>query len=319
MKSKMKNTTFTNGYIFSHTLKKRTSKKGVDFVNGEINVATDEAGTNVIPVHFSYVTQYFGKTDKVNQTYNVLLDIIENGKTFEHYKTDADKVRITGNISVNDFYTKEGELASPMRIEGSFVHLSTGEPISNAPSTFAADVLIVNVAEREREDTGAFVNLRGYVFNWRNEILPINFTIRNEAGMNYFLGQEISKTNPMFTEVRGEYISTTIKTETEIEGAFGEPIIQTTDRSFRAWDVVWASLEPGEFDDESTITKKELKQCLADREVMLAGVKERQEAYQANKNGGQSFKQVDDPAPTPVASTPVVEEEDDEDLSDFEF
>ncbi len=313
MKSKMKNTTFTNGYIFSHTLKKRTSKKGVDFVNGEINVATDEAGTNVIPVHFSYVTQYFGKTDKINQTYNVLLDIIENGKTFEHYKTDADKVRITGNISVNDFYTKEGELASPMRIEGSFVHMANETPISENPSTFAADMLIVSATEREREDTGVFVNLRGYVFNYRNDILPVNFTIRTEAGMDYFLNQEISKTNPMFTEVRGEYISTTVNTEIEIEGAFGEPIVQTTSRSFRAWDVVWASLEPGEFDDESTITKKELKQCLADREVMLAGVKERQEAYQANKNGGQSFKEVSDPAP--AVSKPVVEEDDE----DFEF
>lgn len=314
MKSKMKNTTFTNGYIFSHTLKKRTSKKGVDFVNGEINVATDEAGTNVIPVHFSYVTQYFGKTDKINQTYNVLLDIIENGKTFENYKTDADKVRITGNVSVNDFYTKDGELASPMRIEGSFVHMANETPISEAPSTFAADMLIVSATEHEREDVGSFVNLRGYVFNYRNDILPVNFTIRTEAGMNYFLGQEISKTNPMFTEVRGEYISTTINTEIEIEGAFGEPIVQTTSRSFRAWDVVWASLEPGEFDDESTITKKELKQCLADREVALAAIKERQEAYQAQKNGGQSFKEVSDPAPATTA--PVVNEDDDE---DFEF
>ena len=43
-----------------------------------------------------------------------------------------------------------------------------------------------------------------------------------------------------------------------------------------------------EFDDESTITKDELKQKLADREAAVAAEKKRVEEYQASRNQGAS-------------------------------
>lgn len=311
MKQKWMNSVTVQGYIFSHTLQNRTSKKGVPYISGIIRVATDESASNVVDVHFGYVTETFGKSGKSNQSYSVLQNIIDNSKTWEMFGEGSTKVRISGNVDVNDFYNREGELVSAKRVSGSFVHV-----IDNMPNGgfvgFNVDMIISGCVERERDDMPSYLDLRGYVFNFRNDILPITLSVHEQSGIDYFLGQDISNNNPMVTNVRGEIISTTIVQETEIEGAFGAPQVRTSTREFRAWDVTWAAPEPQEWDDESTITKKELKQALADREVYLAEQKQRQEEYRNNKNGSQSFDSTVEKAPAPIA------EPDDDDV-EFEF
>lgn len=289
---KMKNNVEIQGYVFSHTLANRVSKKNVPFINGRINVATDEAGTNVIPVNFTYVSEYWGKTDKPNTNYDILQGLIDDCKTFEECGTAATKVRISGNIDTNDFVNRDGEMASPKQVSGSFVHLMT-TPIADNPSTFDADMVITSAIEREVEDGPDYVQLKGYCFDFRGTAVPVDLNIRSKSGMAYFLDQEPSSNNPFCTEVKGEIISTTIETEVEEEGAFGEPIVNKTSRPFRTWDVTWAAKEPYEWDDEDFITKKEMKSSLAAHEEHLADVKRRHDEYIANRDGGQSFKTAD--------------------------
>ena len=310
MKKRFTNFSHVEGFIFSHTLTNRVSKAGVPFINGKISVATDEAGTNVIDVNFSYVTEYFGKTDKVNQSYQVLQNIIDNAKTFEEVGTEATKVRSDGFVETNDFVTREGEMASPKRVAGSFVHILTGQ-ISANPATFDVDMVISSVVEREQEEMPNYLELRGYAFDFRGTAIPLSLNVRTQAAIDYFLGADISQNNPLCSEIKGEIISTVIETSYEEEGAFGEPIIHTTQRNLRTWDVNFASKEPYEWDDESFITKKELKESLAAREEYLAGVKKRHDEWVANRDGGQSFA-----APAPKKAAVV---DDDDDMDDFAF
>lgn len=316
MKQKWMNSVTVQGHIFSHTLQNRTSKKGVPFISGIIRVATDEAASNVVDVHFGYVTETYGKSGKPNQSYGVLQNIIDNGKTWEMFGEGSTKVRISGNVDVNDFYNREGELVSAKRISGSFVHIIDSMP-NGGFAGFNVDMVISGCIERERDDMQDYIDLRGYVFNFRNDILPITLSVHDKSGIDYFLGQDISNNNPMVTNIRGEIISTTLVQETEIEGAFGAPQVRTSTREFRAWDVTWAAPEPQEWDDESTITKKELKQALANREVHLAEIKQRQEAYQANNGGGHSFKTSTAPVVESVPYTDADVDEDDDDSFEF--
>lgn len=312
MKKKMVNKANVQGYIFSHTLTNRVSKAGVPFINGKISVATDEAGTNVIDVNFSYVSEYFGKTDKVNQTYQVLQNIMDNAKTFEEVGNEATKVRIDGSVETNDFITREGEMASPKRVAGNFVHILNGQ-IPDNPATFDLDMVITSAVEREQEDMPNYLELRGYAFDFRGTAVPVNLNVRIQAAIDYFLGEDISQNNPLCTEIKGEILSTVIESSYEEEGAFGEPIVHTTKRSLRSWDVNFASKEPYEWDDESFITKKEMKESLAAREEHLADVKKRHDDYIAQRDGGQSFSA---PAPKKAA---IVNNDDDDDFDDFSF
>lgn len=300
------NNSHVEGYVFSHTLQARVSKKGVPFIMGDLNVATNDKATNVVPVHFTYVTETF-KSGNANPTYALLMELID-GKvpTYETNGINATKVRIDGDVEVNDFVTRDGEMASPKRLSGRFVH-TMANSIGEHPATFDADMLIAGTSEKEFEGEEPYLALRGYFFGYRGDLIPIELNVKSKGGIAYFEGQDISNANPLFTHIKGEVVSATIETRTEEESAFGDPVVNVTTRNVRSWDVIWASAEPYEFGEEGVLTKDELKTKLAEREEYLAKVRQDHDEYQARRNGGQSFKAV----------APVTSANDDDD--DFPF
>lgn len=285
------NQVHVEGFLFSYDLQNRTSRRtGQEFIMGDINVATDDTGTSVVPIHFSYVTPTF-KNGNPNATYQLLQSMIDgNVDTFEQSGAHAAKIRVDGDIEVNDFVTRNGDMASPMRVRGSFVHLmNAASQFAERPATFTEDMLITTVREMEYDNEEPYVKLDGYVFNFRGDILPVSFNVRSKGGMNYFLDADISTRSPMFTKIEGEIVNRTVTHETVEESAFGDPVVRTTSSSRRSFDVYFAAAEPYEL-DETGITKAELKQKLDEREQHLAEVKKSHDEYVATSNGDKSFE-----------------------------
>ena len=112
---KMINTTHIEGLVYDHKLEKKVSGKesknpGTEFINGILNVATDDKGMNVVPVHFSYVTATTSKGG-TNNTYNALSRIIdENPSVVKVGRDNAMKVRIDSAIGLNEFYADLKEM-----------------------------------------------------------------------------------------------------------------------------------------------------------------------------------------------------------------
>ena len=52
--------------------------------------------------------------------------------------------------------------------------------------------------------------------------------------------------------------------------------------------ITGCSKEPYEFDDESTITKADLSKMMADRELLLADIKQRRIEYENSKGGSSA-------------------------------
>lgn len=325
MKSKWKNAVEVQGYIFNfgnderRQLKERISgpnstHPGTEYIQGELNVATDDEASNVVTIWFQYVPKVWpaknGKPERENPTYAELARLIDTAKTFESDGAAATKVRVSGNLDVNDFYTREGELASPKRIRGSFVHVLNG-PISPNPATFDIECILSNAITKEVDGDEDYLTLKGYTFDFRNAILPFDVNVRIPAAITYFENQDISNANPLVTNIKGNIVSAIVKQEEEVESAFGDPVVNVTTRSVRTWDVTWAAKEPMEWDDESSITKAELKKVLQEREDMLAAEKKRQDEWKASQ--GSSFT-----ATTAPKAKAVVEDDDDDD-DDFPF
>lgn len=324
MKTKWKNNIEVQGYIFNFGNDERRQLKecisgpnaahpGTQYIRGELNIATDDEASNVVTIWFQYVPKVWpaknGKPERENQTYTELARLINTAKTFESDGMAATKVRVSGNLDVNDFYTREGELASPKRIRGSFVHVLNG-PISSNPATFDIECILSQTINKEVDGGDDYLTLKGYTFDFRNAILPFDVNVRIPAAITYFENQDISNANPLVTNIKGNIVSAIVKQEEEVESAFGDPVVNVTTRSVRTWDVTWAAKEPMEWDDESTITKAELKKALQEREDMLAAEKKRQDEWKASQ--GSSFSAA---TPAAKASTP----EDDDDNDDFPF
>ena len=66
MAKKMINSTHIEGVLYEHKLELKESgpnskNPGTKFISGTIDIATDDAGINIVPVHFTYVTEKTAK------------------------------------------------------------------------------------------------------------------------------------------------------------------------------------------------------------------------------------------------------------------
>lgn len=312
-----KNTEQIAGRIYTHDLsirkveRKDSENYGKEFINGTLDVATDDAGMNVIQVHYTYVTPTT-KAGKGNPSYNALKQIIENGKTIMNDGLDqATCVRLTPSIALNDFYPQGGdELVSTPRHEGGFVTIlrSPAELPAEGQerNKFECDVLITNVEYVEKnEERGIeedYVKLKGCVFNFRNDILPMTFVVRHPGAMNYFESAGIDPSNPMYTGIRGYIENRVVKIEKEVESAFGEAAVDVVERRVRNWVVNHANKVPYDFGAEDILTPADIAKAMENRNVMLAEVKQRSVEYYQSQHQSNAAAA---PSATPVSGIPA--------------
>ena len=303
------------GRVYQHSLAVKTVQNqtsanyGKEFISGDLEIAVDEAGLNVIPVHFTYVTPTTSNGNE-NRTFTVLKKVIEGGKTWiTNGKDEALKVRVDTAIALNDFYTQDGTLVSVKKNEGGFVSVINGElSLENERNTFTVDMLITGVNRTEKDEekniNEDFVTVRGAIFNFRNELLPVDFLVRNVDGMKYFEDLEVSGAAPIYTKVWGRINCGTILNEVKEDSAFGESAVRTYERKIREWVITGTAKVPYDFGDENILTVAEVTKAQQDREVMLAETKKRSEEYRANKTtADNAFGSVASTAPTPSTKT----------------
>ena len=301
MKKTMINQTHIEGVLYEHALEAKvsgdTSKNpGTPFITGTVSIATDDAMTNIVPVHFTYVTSTFG-SGKPNDTYTTLNNII-NGTFGTYMKDGADKavkLRIDSALGLNEFFTDRNgkeELVSAKRNEGGFVHkvdaIDEDEKVRN---TFKADMIINCVTHVDADDEKNLPEkciVKGAIFNFRKDLMPVEFTATNPNAMRYFEGLEASQRNPVFTCVWGRQVSETVVRQIVTESAFGEDEVREVKNTRRDFVITGAAKEPYLWDDESSITVAELNEAIQKREVDLAAMKKRQDEYKASRGAAKA-------------------------------
>ena len=294
---KMINKTKIDGRLYQHTLELKESgpnskNPGTKFITGNVEIATDNAITNIVTVHYTYVTATTS-TGKSNATFNVLKDIIDGklGSVMANGADNAAIITIDSAIGLNEFYSDRNgneELVSAKRNEGGFaVVKSAADEDETKRNTFDVDMIITGtriVEADEEKNLPEKMILKGAIFDFRNSLLPVEFSVLNPRAISYFESLDISQRNPVFTRLQGRLVSEVIKTKKVEESAFGDPIVKEYANTRKDWVVTWAASEPYAWDDESTITAAELTKAMSDRETTLATLRQRQEEYKASKN-----------------------------------
>lgn len=307
------NSTHLEGYVYDHTLENKVTGEnsknpGTEFISGNLSIATDDEMLNVVQVHFTYVTAVT-KNGKPNATFNILQSIIDGktGNVMEHGKENAGKVRVDSAIGLNEWFdsrTQGNPLVSTKRNEGGFVHQTQSlNEDTMARATFNTDILITGARRTEADierNLPEKVTVRGYVFDFRNSLLPVEFNViasyAGERALDYFENLGATPNRPVFTRVQGIQVSKTVTREIKEENAFGEPIVKPIKSIQKDFVITWALPGGYEWDSEDTILASELSEMMSNREIYLADLKRRQDEYQTNKNN--AFVE------TAVASTP---------------
>lgn len=296
MAKKFINNTRVEGLLYQHDLTLKTSGEkaknpGVEYITGKIEIATDDAGINIVPVHFTYVTATTSK-GKTNDTFVVLKNII-NG-TYKSVMSDgtdnAVKLRIDSAIGLNEFYTERNgkeEFVSAKRNDGGFVHVTNAiDADEKKRNTFTCDMIITGVSVKEADEERNLPEkaiIKGAIFDFRNNLLPVEFSAINPNAISYFLGLEVSSKNPFFTKVWGRQVSEITTRKIVEESAFGEPSVREVQNSNKDFVITGAASDPYEWDSEDSITAAELKEAMAARETTIATIKQRYDEYNATK------------------------------------
>ena len=280
------------GILFQHDLEVKTVQNetsanyGKEFISGTVEVSVDEEGLNVIPVHFTYVTETTN-SGKKNSTYTALKKIIDEDKSIVSVgKDEAFKVRIDTALALNDFYSNE-QLVSVKTNEGGFLSIVNTLCNEKERNTWEADMVITGCniieADPERNINEDYMQIRGAIFNFRNEVLPMDFVLRNKDGFKHFEDMEASPSDPTFTKVWGRINCLTKTTTVEEETAFGEAAVRTYERKVKEWEITGTpKVISYDFGGED-LTAEELTKAMQDREIKLADIKKRSDEYKAQK------------------------------------
>lgn len=298
MKNNFFNSVNLMGILYEHNLTLKESganskNPGTKFISGTIGIATDDAITNIVQVHFTYVTATNAK-GIANATFSILKDIIDG--VLLTYMDDPDKaVRLIVNsaIGLNEFYSNRSgteELVSVKRNEGGFVHIVkpmewVDDEIQR--NKFKCDMVITKVTHvdaNEERNIPEKVIVKGAIFDFRKSLLPAEFTATDPGAMSYFEGLDASNANPVFTAVWGRQISEVVKHEIRTESAFGEDDVREVQSTRKEYLITGGSKEPYAWDDSATLTAQELTEMMANRQTYLATLKQRQDEYQASRN-----------------------------------
>ena len=297
MKKTMINSMHGEGYIYSHDLETKVTgaqskNPGTEYIAGTVDIATDESMTNIISFHFSYVTATTSKGAK-NRTFTVLKDIIDGklANVMDNGKDKADMITIDSSLALNEFYDKEDKLVSIKRNEGGFVNTTKElKPNLEDRHAFKADMLIIGAKQVDgdpEKGTPDKLEVNGFIFNFRKEILPVTFSVLDPAGIDYILSLEPSKSQPVFINVWGSQISMIIKKVTVEENMFGGEKVEETVSTKKDY-VITGMKAPYDWDTEETVLATEVSKALSDREVALADIKKRRDEYQASKTTSSS-------------------------------
>lgn len=292
---KIVNREHIEGILFQHDLELKvtgeTSKNpGTQYIAGNIEIAVDEEGLNVIPVHFTYVTEVTN-SGKKSPTFTVLKRIIDEDKaTVSVGKDEAFKLRVDTALSLNDFYTQDDQLVSAKVNEGGFVSIVNSLCDEKERNTWEADMVITGCniidADPEKNIDEDYMQVKGAIFNFRNEVLPVDFILRNKDGFKHFENMDASGANPTFTKLWGRINCLTKTTTVEEETAFGEAAVRTYERKVKEWEITGTpKVISYDFGGED-LTAEELTKAMQDREIKLADVKKRTEEYRAQRNAG---------------------------------
>lgn len=276
----MINKTHVEGLIYENGLTLNVAgaaakNPGMEYVSGKLFIETEE--NNVVPIDF-YEAALTSK-GATNGKFETIKGLIGANSIVGATRETATAIKIDSAISLNEWYKGE-ELISTPRNFGGFLHV-IAKPAPAA--TFETDIVIVNTTPEMKKnelqeivETGRLV-VNGFIFDFRETLMPVKFIVDNVNGIKFFESMEPNT----FTKVWGKQVSSTIKTTSVEESAFGESKVVDSEYTKREMVITGAMKEPY----AEGITIQEIQEAMAVRNVALATMKKRNEDRQAQKGG----------------------------------
>jgi single-stranded DNA-binding protein len=258
---------------------------GKPAISGEIDILVGE-DTHTVNV-FSYKKNGEGKESGLYKGFVTVMNDYKSIKA--HGKDAADKVRITqGQIDLNDYYGADGLLRSFPQLKTNFVNrLQSGDTFEpKAEFTLEMVIAVVKEEMKDNEATGRAI-IKGYVPVYGNKVIPFDVVVAEKKAVDYVTSNYEKGTT---VTVHGEIVNKKVLTTKEVEVEFGDPKVDTSERTVREYSVKGGTA-PKDQEDVKAYKVADIKKGLEEREKMLAEKKEK--AAKKDSNNSSSNKSKD--------------------------
>lgn len=270
---KMINKSHIEGILYESTLEEKDSKSspGSKYVSGKLSIEVSENNVISVEIFENEIT----KAGKRNQKYDKLQSLIGANSVVSTGSENAVCLKIDSALSLNDWYPNgQEELVSTLRNFNGFINfISLGE--LKPAATFQADMLITSTLDdMSKDENGDYVpngnlKVKGHIFDFADRVMPVEFLVENEAGVNYFRDLEPNT----FTKVWGKQVTQTETIQKTEESAFGDDKVVEFTNTRRKFLITGTNKEPYMFGEEGVLTVQEVQDAIASRNVYLADKK----------------------------------------------
>jgi len=288
---KMINKTHIEGILYESTLEEKISNSvdGTKYILGKLAIEVVEDNVVTVDIYKNEIT----KAGKKNQKYDKLKSLIGANSIVTTGRDTAVCLKIDSALSLNDWYTPQGELVSTLRNFNGFINFVSPEEIE-PQATFEVDMLITSTMDdMDKDENGDFVpngalKVKGYIFDFANRIMPVEFLVENEVGVNYFRDLEPNT----FTKIWGKQVTQSKIIRKIEESAFGDDKVIEFTNTRKKFIITGANKEPYMFGEEGILTVQEVQDAIANRNVYLADKK----AQSENKASASTKPVVSNPS-----------------------
>lgn len=262
--------------------------KNVEAIGGKITVKVTQKINGVdkelmIPVHmFSAKYKNDGNPNpayaSIDATKNNLVSIAASDE--DH----ADRIRLTGSLEMNEYYSQNGQLVSFPRIKASFVNKISKEICNQRAEGEIEFCVAEKIEEIENDEPTGRLIVRGIVPQYGGKIDVIPFYVTAPTAIDV-ANTYWNEGDSVRVQIKLNFSSTTKQIIEEVD--FGDPIVRN--RTVNVSEVIISGGNRAPLDEEEAFGTSDIQTALAERKARL----EAQKAKDAAKASAPAQKKLD--------------------------
>lgn len=169
------------GTLKKKELEAKTSKSGKDMIQGKLTIEVKD-GDRVNNIRVEVLVMKLKKDGNISKMYTSMETVMAEYKAKTDFPDEADRVRITGSLGINEYYGQEGNLISFNQVRGKFYNrLEAGDQTPDK-ALATIDLVVENFVDKVDSEglvTGE-LNVEAFTVGYGSQVIPIKNLILSE-------------------------------------------------------------------------------------------------------------------------------------------
>lgn len=278
------------GILKEKNIEFAVDSEGVNYIKGNIVIKNDngEYEVNLFAKQLTSTgkeNSLFKGYKTVNEKYVSIAEAILNGVSEEEVETVATKVNVNGELSIEEYIGRDGELKTFWKLKGTFINSLKSTDTYAPKATFEVDLYTTRIVPEVERGTGAEtgrVIVEGFLANYNKDIKPIKLISSINTSAHLKNNYQTNLNGTLFGNIVNNVSDKVVKKGGADSGGFGEEMETVYHSVIKELQIT------GGTSQKENWTQEELKTAKATREVYINNLKNKDNTVTAQPTSTQS-------------------------------